>query len=435
MGSCKKFLDVKPDKKQVVPVSLEDCQALLNNVDIIGAGFPVAAEISSDDYYLTFDRWNTLIPQNREPYLWQTDANILSSEWAAPYNRILVANQILETLGKIKPSNLEQAEWNRIKGAALLLRAMCYFSLSQIFTNPYDANTAEHDLGIPIRLSPSIDEKIERGSLQKTYAQILQDLGESANLLPAEEPNTPAKKSVSMPVKTAAFAALARVYLTMGDYQNAYNNADASLKQYNVLMDFKNINSAPFYPIPRFNQEVLFEISGSSFVPIVSGLINPDLYGLYVQGDLRREIYIRNNGNGTYSFKGVYVPGIFIGLATDEIYLIRAECAARLGNVSVALTDLNTLRRSRWDNTFSPFVDMNAEDILKLVIKERRIELPFRNLRWTDLRRLNKESKFAITLKRNLNGEEYTLPPNDSRYTLLIPREILERVNLPQNPR
>lgn len=436
LSSCKKFLDVKPDKKQVVPVTIQDCQALLNNTDILGAGFPASAEISSDDYYLTFARWNILTPQNREPYLWQTNASLLFSEWASPYNRILIANQVLETLENINPSSQEQIEWNRLKGTALLLRSFCYFSLSQIFAKPYDASTAGQDLGIPIRLSASIDEKIVRGTLLQTYNQIVADLQTAITLLPAEQPVTPVKKSVAMPMKTAAYAALARVYLTMGDYANAYNNADASLKQYNVLMDFKNLDPGPFYPIPRFNEEVLLEIGASGLVPINFGLVKQDLYDLYSQGDLRKNLYFRDKGDGTYSFKGTYIPGgVFSGLATDEMYLIRAECSARAGNTLTAMTDLNTLRQSRWDNTFIPLIAGNAEDALKLVITERRRELPFRSLRWTDLRRLNKDSRFEVTLKRSLNGQEYTLLPGDLRYTLLIPREVMERINLPQNSR
>lgn len=437
LTACKKFLDVKPDKKQVIPASLEDCRALLNS-DILGKGYPVSSEISSDDYYLTSANWNALTPQNREPYLWESNANISLFEWSAPYERILVANQVLETLSGITPLAQEQKEWNRLKGTALLLRSVFYFSLAQVFAKPYDPGTAGQDLGIPLRLGTSIDEKIERGNLQQTYHQIVQDLTESVSLLPAEQPDTRVKKTVIMPVKAAALAALARVNLSMGDYSNAFNNADASLKQYGILTNYNTLDTSQYYPIPRFSPEVLLELEGSGLVPVFFGLVNKDLRELYPEGDLRRNLYFRNNGNQTYSFRGTYVPGsIFGGLATDEMYLVRAECSARSGNINATLADLNTLRQARWDKRFN-FVRLtadNAEDALKLVILERRRELPFRTLRWTDLRRLNKDNGFTVTLKRTLNGQDYFLPPNDPRYTLLIPREVLQRVNLPQNPR
>ncbi|SDM22052.1 SusD family protein [Pedobacter steynii] len=434
LSACKKFLDVKPDKKQVIPVSLEDCQALLNNVDILPIG-PISGETSSDDYYLTDANWNLLIPQNKEPYIWQSNANVNITDWSGPYQKILVANQVLETLKDINRA-ANQQQWDKIKGAALLLRSINYFYLAELFGKPYDANTAGSDLGIPIRLTSSIDEETVRGNLQQVYDRMIQDFTEAATLLPSEQPLTPLAKSVASPVKATAYAGLARTFLIMGDYTKAYNNADASLKQYGALMDYKTLDPTAYYPIPRFNTEVIYEINGNGLAPLIYGLVAPELYNLYSPGDLRKGLYFRDNGNGTFSFKGTYVPGaLFLGFATDEIYLIRAECAARRGNVAVAMDDLNTLRQNRWDNTYTPLVASNADEALKLIINERRRELPFRSLRWVDLRRLNKENSFAKILQRTLNGQVYSLPPNDIRYTLLIPREVLERVNIPQNPR
>lgn len=444
LSSCQKFLDERPDKTQVIPQTLEDCQALLNAVDILGSGYPVSGEISSDDFYLLPATWQTLTPDRREPYLWRADANVIFSDWSNPYNRILVANQVIETLEDIKPTQQQQIQWNSIKGAALLLRSMCLYTLSQIFAQPYNAGTATQDLGIPIRLAPSISERAERGHLKQTYERILQDLTEAVSLLPAKRPESNASRSVSMPVRVASYAALARVYLTMAEYTKAYENADACLKEYSSLMDYNTIDSSPFYPIPRFNEEVLYELNASGFVPITRGLVDPDLYHMYSDGDLRKNILYIDNGGGGYKFRGTYGGRgeIFTGLSTSEVFLIRAECAARAGNTATAMKDLNDLLRTRWAvdpiTGKTKYVDLNApnaEEALKLIIEERKKELPFRALRWTDLRRLNTDSRFAVTLHREMNGQHYTLLPNDLRYTLLIPREVLERISLPQNPR
>jgi len=100
------------------------------------------------------------------------------------------------------------------------------------------------------------------------------------------------------------------------------------------------------------------------------------------------------------------------------------------------MSDLNTLLRKRWKTgTYTDMTATDANDALAKVLTERRKELLFRSLRWTDLRRLNKESRFAVTLKRTLNGQDYTLAPNDLRDGLLIPQEVLNREPMPQNPR
>jgi hypothetical protein len=118
------------------------------------------------------------------------------------------------------------------------------------------------------------------------------------------------------------------------------------------------------------------------------------------------------------------------------LYLIRAECYARAGNISSAMSDLNTLLKTRWvSGTYTDMTATTADEALGKVLIERRKELLMRGQRWTDLRRLNKDSRFAVTLQRVINGTTYTLPPNDLRYTLLIPYNVIQISGIQQNPR
>jgi hypothetical protein len=57
-----------------------------------------------------------------------------------------------------------------------------------------------------------------------------------------------------------------------------------------------------------------------------------------------------------------------------------------------------------------------------------------RGLRWMDIKRLNKDGA-KITLTRNVEGNTYTLPPNDLRYALPIPEEVISLTGMPQNIR
>ena len=56
-------------------------------------------------------------------------------------------------------------------------------------------------------------------------------------------------------------------------------------------------------------------------------------------------------------------------------------------------------------------------------------------MRWEDLRRLNKEPRFATTLQRVSKGTTYTLAPNDPKYTFPIPDIEITLSGIPQNPR
>src|SRR3546814_17453648 len=147
-------------------------------------------------------------------------------------------------------------------------------------------------------------------------------------------------------------------------------------------------------------------------------------------------MFFRKNEDGTMYFRGSYhqssVP--FSGLATDEVYLIRAECYARTGNVAAAMEDVNTLLEKRWKaGTFFPFSAQTAEEALSFILKERRKELVLRGLRWSGLRSLNKDASFSVTLTRKLNGETITLLPGALRYVFPIPDNIIKLTVIKQN--
>ena len=117
------------------------------------------------------------------------------------------------------------------------------------------------------------------------------------------------------------------------------------------------------------------------------------------------------------------------------MYLIRAESAARSGHVSAALADLNYLLKNRWMGNYVPINISDPVLVLEYILKERRKELLFRGLRWQDLRRLNRDSRFAKTLSRVLDGNTYVLYPNDSRYVFPLDEEELRMTGIQQNIR
>ncbi|MCW3074278.1 MAG: RagB/SusD family nutrient uptake outer membrane protein [Flaviaesturariibacter sp.] len=432
--SCKKYLDLRPDKKQVVAHSLKDYSALLDGARFINIAYPDAGEIASDNLWLTAVDYAALPDRTGQNlYTWGTDVfnDNETNDWTIPYQAVLYANTVLEGLGEIVPDTASTGEWNRLKGAALFFRGLAYYNLAQQFCAPYNSATATTDQGIVLRQTAAISEVSVRASVAATYTQIEMDLTEAAALLPV------AQLYKTRPSKAAAFAALTRMALSRESYVEAKRWCDSALTYNNRLLDYNTLNPSAANPVPRFNEEVLFHATGGRgmLVPPV-GKVDSLLYRSYAANDLRRSIFFKAAGTGV-GFYGSYDAStyLFMGLATDEVYITRAECLARGGNVSAAMTDLNAVLIKRFRaGTFIPYTAANVQEALDKIIAERRKELLFRGLRWTDLRRLNRDPRYRVTLKRVIGNQVYTLEWNSPRYIFPIPENVIRRSGIPQNP-
>ncbi|QEC51502.1 SusD-like starch-binding protein associating with outer membrane [Anseongella ginsenosidimutans] len=434
--SCKEYLDVKPDKKLVVPVTLQDMQAILNNVNLLNVNYPSIGETAADDYYLTYEDWAALrIGEDQSTYIWGDMAPRLA-QWNAPYKCIFTANLVLETIEKKGVDNKAgRIGWDHAKGTALFFRGFNFFQLAQLFAKPYDEEDPEKGWGIPLRLTSNIHDKTVRASVNETYDRILQDLTEAAELLPIE---TAFK---TRPNKAAAFGVLARAYLVMGKHELAGAYADSCLQLQNYLIDYNTLDPEADFPLARFNEEVLFH--AVAYSPTISPSIckvDTLLYRSYAEDDLRRVIFFQENQDGSAAFKGSYdgenYGTIFNGITSAEMYLVMAESLARKNDVNNAMRYLNNLLKKRYEkDAFSPISASDANEALEIILSHRRKELIFRGLRWSDLRRLNSEDRFKKTLKRKLGEQTYELPPNDPRYVFLIPDEIIDMSGIPQNER
>jgi len=444
--ACKKeFLDKKPNKALLIPETLQDVKQLLDNSNQVFNISPGLNVMSADEYFTDESTLLTLEIYERNSYLWEKNlypGEINVSDWSIPYQQVFYANIALETLDKLNPSEKDRKEWGRLKGIAHFYRGFAFYNLVQLFAAQYDKQTADQLPGIPLRLKSTINIPSVRASLGESYGQIIKDITTANGLLALNE------EVKTRPDKKAAYALLARVFLSMEDYINAGKYADSCLMLQNKLLDYSTINSVgtarPFpSAFPVGNLEILF-FSGiisytfPTFEPNV--IIDPVLYQTYDQNDLRRLLFFRDrSGDGRMTFRGTYTGSnnntLFSGLATDEIYLISAECLARQNRIDEAMNMLNKLLITRWKkSTYIEKVASNRPEALQLILEERKKELVARGLRWDDLKRLNKDPIYATELRRNVNGKIYVLKPNDLRYVFPIPDSEIAN-GLIQNPR
>jgi hypothetical protein len=433
--ACKKSSELNqiPDSNLLIINDASDARAALDYFPIMRET-PGLMEISADNFYLYPDSTLQLInPAERNAYLWNPDifqGEVSPGDWFLPYQQVYYANSVLTTLPRLSGT---AEELRQIKGTALFIRAYAFHNLALEFAPLYDEATAETDRGIPLRLIPDPEAPSIRASVKKTYDRILSDLKEASTLLP----RTVDAKRKNRPSVPAAFALLAKVYLSMSDYPNAKAWADSSLGLYSKLLDYNAVNNG----FTNGNEEVLYQsnlLSKTSTLYVTNCYVDSVLYKSFQDQDLRKHLFftIANSGLPVprFSYSGDFTR--FSGLAVDEIFLIRAECSARLNLEKEALKDITTLLQKRWkNNAYSPPSLSSATEVLELVLQERRKELVFRGLRWTDLRRLNKINP-TITLTRLVNGKTLSLPPGDKRYVLPIPPDVIAfNPGMPQNPR
>jgi len=445
-AGCKKqddWLDVKRNKSDVRPETVADFQALLDNVYVINNTFSTLGLVGTDNITVPDDNLNSIIQIERNAYLWSKDIWIGGEYegWSNPYTIIELSNVVFDGIGK---ADHNDANYNNVLGQAYFYRSIAFYTLAQLFCKPYDKGSALQDAGLPLRLTSDVNVIEKRSSVQATYDQMISDAKQAASLL--------SQKQVTLyrPCHDAALALLAKIYLNMEDYQNAFSYSDEMLKSNNNLLDFNSnlVSASLTYRFPAFgagNPEILFYAQGGYSTTWANADyqfqdISDDFYNSYNVNDLRKALFYDSSaGAGNVKFRGSYSGDVsnFCGLATNEVFLIRAEANARLGHVDAAMVDLNSLLKKRYrTGTFTDLTAVNADDALKKVLVERRKELPLTSqVRWEDLRRLNKDPEFQVTLKRLSNGVTYTLPPNDPNYVLPIPDEEIQVSGITQNQR
>ncbi len=447
MSCGEDFLNIKSDMSIAAPGKIADYQALLDNTTaLMNITAPNSfALIAGEEYWVQTTVWQNLPvtnnrKQHRNAYLWLDDIyeGEPGQDWNLAYQRILHANIVLDGLARITPSAGEQSEWNNTFGSALFFRAWSYHILAQTFCRPYRRENASGDLGLPLRRDSDPTVSPGRSTLKELYDFMVDDLTRAVSLLG----DIPQYKM--RPSKLAALGLLARVYMQMDDYGRAFTAIDEALGLNRELIDYNTLDGtksyAFIYDYGQSNEEVVFyeEAHNHTIMNSTRLNVNTDLWNLYAEGDLRRDIFYRTGSGGNIYFRGGYHGrgGNFTGLTLSEYILIHAECAVRLERQDVAKTDLQYLATHRYTQGHLPDIGaIEQKDLLAYVLEERRREMAFRGVRWEDLRRLNKDRSTQRTLVRTVDGIDYILEPNSPKYVWPIPEEVIEFNGYQQNDR
>lgn len=441
LQSCGKgFLDMKPVKVQEVPSTLKDYMAMMDHANFNIFPYYLSL-IGGEEFDVVEANWNSfplgVQYYQKNIYTWADDVyeGAESHDWNAAHSRILACNIVLEGLDKYMGDQNTQ-HYKQIKGTALFHRASILYNLAQVFAYPY-IEGRDNRYGLPFFSTSEITRPTYRRSLKLTYDQIINDMHEALDLLPE------IAEIRQQPSKQACYALLARIYLQIGAFEEAYSYADKCLQLDGTLLDYNVLNLAAAFPFPidgKGNPEIIFYeyTTGGSLLGRAILNVSNDLLACYGEGDLRPSALVQDDNKGRKYYKGSYMGkyGFFTGPSINELYLIRAESAAYLGKLDLALEDVNQLRKHRFDKwKFSAYHVTDKSELLSFIFEERRRELPFRNRRWEDLRRWNAVMDSKKSIRRKVAGKDYTLMAESLKWTWPMTDLTILYGGYEQNPR
>lgn len=432
--ACDGFLDPKPDQGLLVPKTLDDVQLLLDN-NVVFNRQALLPTISSDEFWTTSDAYQNMTVPEQGSYLWKEDIYQGAStwDWDYAYRQVFYANIALEALEDILGNENSRAE--ELRGMALFYRAYAYYHLLQQFAPAYQKSGGNEGLlGIVLKSKSDINDPASRATLAESYNQLIGDLQEAVQFLPE---TTELK---TRPNLAAGYALLAKSQLMMFDYEEAANSAIQALGHYPLRLDFNELDLEARRPFSRFDNETIFYsvLHSSSYTRAGQTFVDTLLTQTFEEGDLRVRTYYSMTADSLYNMTGHHTGNtvLFGGLSVGELQLIAAEGFGKIGDLEKGNLYLNGLLRNRYDQeTWEDLMIEKQDELLERVLLERRKELIGRGIRWSDLRRLNQETGSEITLERVIDGETYSLLPNDPLYVFPIPDVEIQRSGIAQNER
>ncbi|MEX2336617.1 MAG: RagB/SusD family nutrient uptake outer membrane protein [Fulvivirga sp.] len=381
-----------------------------------------------------------------------------------PFPGILRTNIVLQ---KVPSMDIDVDLKNRILGEARFLRAHYYFILVRFFGD------------VPLILEPQDpgdDMRVPRASAIAVYDQIMEDFTESITLLPLR--TTYGVSDIGRASKGSAMGMLAKVHLTLGNWQEVVTLAD---EIEGLGFSLNPAYEDNFDPLNGNTIETLFAVqylgktsydfwsneNQASWASTFTGPRNADFvaggygwnqptqefFNAYEAGDLRKDVTVLYEGGpqfdgkdykASFSYTGYNLrkflvtkavspasdtnPMNFQVLRFADVLLMKAEALNELNKTDLAEEPLNRVRlRAGLDPVTS---GLSQEQFREVVLHERRIELAFEGQRWFDLIRVN-NGKYGLDFlhaigKVNATAKHLLLP---------IPQqEIDSNPNLTQNP-
>lgn len=464
-ASCSKdFLEEIPRLSQPKEFSLSSYDGLQNATTgaysllcsyyWYGAGFVITADLKGG----IAKRGPMNSGRYVNEYLWNNTPTSTIGLWDDAYSTVARANNVINTINDgFKEAGVTKAQLDQLKGECLFLRALSHWDLVRIYSQPYSSGT--ENMGIPVVLKTE-NAYPARNKVGEVYDRVVADLQEAISLLAVSNERGADGAWAS---KWAAKALLSKVYLYMGEWQNAADMATDVIANSGFELftpaDYTTWDNGGYWGSGGAGSEIIFQVDGSQgntdhgSWEALSYMVSPDGYGdicasndlldLFEPGDVRAGLFVNPAAHPADSWTLKY-PGRLGSapvldfntpvLRLSEMYLIRAEALLKGASVAgkTALGDFNDLRNQRGlaEATTAPTIDD--------IYMERRRELCFEGNELFDLARTQRSlvrTDFKGSMRKDIPFVPGGTPVANYLWAMPIPQsECDANVNMTQNP-
>lgn len=437
-GACKKFTDIQPQNTLTTQSRFSTVTGVEGAINGVYNKF-----ISFQSTMLKVV--GTLSDDVKMGFVYQPQTDIEENNmrpdntvtfWSSLYTIVYQCNEIINNLDASPITDV--AYKARAKAEARFIRGWSLFYLTLL----------HGDVPIVTSTDYSITAQQKKNTRAEVFTFLQQEWSSIVNDLPSDYSFNAGKRT--RVTQYVAYTYLAKLSLYLQDWNKADQYCTAILSHtdlFGLLTNFSAIFNT------NNHVESIWELAanGSTTGPSVSASIPlsspvtvlPSFYPLvivdkFADGDLRKNEYIRPEMSGGtilyyyyYKYRWTNNTDIVTNeeykmIRVAEIYLMRAEARAKLGNYTTAIADMENTRHRAG---LAPYVFTNAGDLLKEIYDEKARELVCENAqRWFDLVRTGQAGPVLSAINYKLWSARDTILP--------IPQiELTNDINLnPQNP-
>lgn len=373
---------------------------------VFGAAYFQQNEARGEDVVNTQAFYQITYESNYDP---TTPNNVYY--WMEAYRAINKANIVIDGIkGAVAKGVLTEAQGNIYLAEVRALRAMSHMELLKHFSYPYQYTAGATHMGVPYRTTAILTPQdldpamtVGRLSVAECYNKILEDLNFA-------EANAQTKAQKTGDEKIVKITKGGVIALKIVAYQNM-RNWSAVLSEFAKLQGQYTLEANPMqvFASNYSNNESIFSILNTRNTnPGVNGALASQFNGrsmlaispilwrnpAWLSDDKRRaETAVVSGAVYTRKYKDITNFSDASPLYRySEMVLAAAEANARLGNTATALTQLNSVRNRALATPatqgYTAATFASANDLVKAILTERRIELSCEGKRWGDIHRL-----------------------------------------------